>query len=43
MKFLMDVPQPGLIDVRVDLRRLDIAVPEQFLHHAQIRPAAQEM
>jgi hypothetical protein len=43
MKFPVNSFQPGLVDVRVDLRGLDVAVAEQFLDNAQIRPAAEEM
>ena len=35
--------QPLVEDVRVDLRRRDIGMPQQFLHHAQIRAVLQEM
>jgi hypothetical protein len=32
---LVDRLEPVLVDVRVDLRRTDVAVAEQFLHDAQ--------
>ena len=43
MKLLMDGLQPVLIDVRVNLRRADVAVSEQFLNDAKIGPAADEV
>ena len=43
MKFLVNACKPRLVDVRVDLRRLDVAVAEQFLHDAQVRAAAEQM
>ena len=36
MKLPMDLPQPIPRHVRVNLRRADIRVPEQFLDHSQI-------
>ena len=35
--------QPVLIDVRVDLRRTDVAVAQQLLDDAQVRAAADEV
>ena len=32
-----------VVDVRVDLRRRDVAVAQQFLHHAQVRPPSDEV
>ena len=35
--------QPLRLHVRIDLRRADTDVPEQFLHHAQVSPTFQKM
>src|SRR5665213_2271802 len=43
MKLPMDGLQPILIDMRINLCRADIAVAQQFLHYAQIRPAADQV
>ena len=43
MKLLVDRLQSRLIDVRIDLRRLDVAVSQKFLHDAKIRAAAEQM
>ena len=38
----MDQFQSILIDMRVNLRRRDIAVTQQFLNNSQIRPATEQ-
>ena len=43
MKFLVDGFKPVLIDVGINLRRADVAVPEQFLHDAQVGSAADQV
>ena len=43
MKFPVNFPQPVARDVRVDFRRADVRVAEQFLNHAQIRAMFQQM
>jgi len=43
MKFPVDLPQPVAGDVRVNLRRADVGVAEQFLDHAQVRAVLEQM
>ncbi len=43
MEASVDVLEPRLIHPRVDLRGHDAGVPEEFLHHAQVRPAGEEV
>ena len=43
MKFPVNVPQPVAGDVRVNLRRADVRVAEQFLDHPQVRAVFQQM
>jgi hypothetical protein len=43
MIFLMHGPEAVLIDMGINLRGADVAVTEQFLDDAQVRPAADEM
>ena len=43
METAMDIPQPFLVDVRVDLRRRDVGVAEQLLDDAQVRAVAEQM
>src|SRR5471030_3318240 len=43
MKLPVDLPQPVAGDVRVNLRRADIRVAEQFLDDTQIRAMLQQM
>src|SRR4051794_37176605 len=43
MKLRMHRLEAVLIDVSVDLRRRDIAVAKQFLHDAQVGPAADQV
>lgn len=43
MKLPVDIPQPVPGDMRVNLRRADIRVPQQFLDHPQIRAVLQQM
>ena len=43
MKLFVDRLQPPLIDVRINLCSAHIAVPQQFLHNSQIRPATKQM
>ena len=35
--------ESAAIHMRVDLRRRDVRVPEQFLHHPEIRSAGKQM
>jgi hypothetical protein len=43
MKLSMDGFQPLLIDVRVNLRRGNICVPEHFLDDAQVSAVSEQM
>ena len=43
MKFPVDVPQPVSRYMRINLRRADVGMTEQFLNHPQIRPVFQQM
>ena len=43
MKLPVNFPQPAARDVRVNLRRPDVRVAEQFLDHAQIRAVFQKV
>jgi hypothetical protein len=43
MKLSMDGFQPLLIDVRVNLRRGNICVPEHFLDDAQVGAVSEQM
>ena len=43
MKFPMNFAEPVASDVRVNLRRADIGVTEQFLDHPQICAMLQQM
>ncbi len=43
MKFFVNLAQTVSRDVRVNLRRADVRVAEQFLDHAQIRAVLQKM
>ena len=43
MKLPVDLPQPAAGDVRVNLRRADARVAEQFLNHPQVRAMLQQM
>src|SRR5205814_684381 len=43
VKLLVYRLEPRLVDVGIDLRRRDIAVPEQLLDDAQVRPAPDQV
>ena len=43
MELPVNVPQPAPRHMRIDLRRADVRVAEQFLDDAQIRAMLQEM
>ena len=43
MKFFVDFAQTVSGDVRVNFRRADVRVAEQFLYHPQIRAVFQQM
>jgi len=43
MKLPMNVPQPVPRHMRINLRRADIRMAEQFLDDTQIRPMLQQM
>ena len=43
MALLMHGFEPGCVHVRIDLRRADVGVAEQFLHDAQVRATRQQM
>ena len=37
------IPQPRTVHVRVHLRRGDVGMPKEFLHHAEVRAARQQV
>ena len=43
MKLPMNLPQPPAGDMRIDLRRADARVAEQFLNDAQVRAVLQQV
>ena len=43
MEPVVQTLQPLLVDVRIDLGRRDVRMPEHHLDRAQIRPVLQEM
>lgn len=43
MKRLVHALEPILIHVRINLCRLDIRMPQQFLHNPQVRPSPDQV
>lgn len=43
MKFLMDIAQAFVCDVRIDLRRGNILMAEKFLHTAEVRAVLEQI
>ena len=43
MGAVVDLPQPPLVDMRVDLRGGQAGMSQQFLHQAQVRATLQHM